>query len=107
MVKLRYGLSAAMLGLIDKDSFSKKLLEQGASEASVDENDEPKQKLLSDWLSALFIKSEGLNDELTSSCSPQDFFQLLPSLCSHSVEACNQGKLSPDNLKAGFECKQA
>jgi hypothetical protein len=60
-------------------------------------------KHLGDWISALFI-AEQLSDELTSSCSPQEYYSLVPALCSQSLEACESGKLSLENLKSGFEC---
>lgn len=69
----------------------------------MDELDEGMSKHLGDWISALFI-AEQLSDELTSSCSPQEYYVMVPALLNQSLEACESGKLTLENLKSGFEC---
>ena|SRR2546423_4475202 len=101
--KHRLNLTAVELGARDPSSFVRRLLESNSASQNVDELDEASSKHLGDWISALFI-AEQLSDELTSSCSPQEYYSLVPALCNQSLEACESGKLSLDNLKSGFEC---
>lgn len=102
--KHRFGLDSTELGISDAESFVLRLLDQGATAKNLDELDDTAKKHLGSWITALFI-SEGLSDELTSSCSPQDFYLLVPTLFSQSIAACNAGKLTLDALRSGFECK--
>ena len=102
--KHRFGLDSTELGISDAESFVLRLLDQGATAKNLDELDDTAKKHLGSWITALFI-SEGLSDELTSSCSPQDFYLLVPTLFSQSIAACNAGKLTLDALRSGFECE--
>jgi mediator of RNA polymerase II transcription subunit 5 len=77
-----------------------------ATEESIDDLGELKTKHLGDWIAALFV-ADSLSDELTSSCSPHDFYRLLPTLLHQSLKACDGGKLSFDTLKSGFDCRSA
>jgi mediator of RNA polymerase II transcription subunit 5 len=80
-----------------------RFFEQKNMEASLDELTNEMQKHLGEWISALFI-AEGLTDELTSSCSPQEFYMLMPTLLNQSILAHECGKLTWDTLRSGFEC---
>jgi mediator of RNA polymerase II transcription subunit 5 len=91
------------LGARSPSSFVRRLIESESADQNINEMDEGTSKHLGDWISALFI-AEQLSDELTSSCSPQEYYSLLPALCSQSLEACESGKLSLESLKSGFEC---
>ena len=99
----RYGLIPSDLGITDADSFVLRLLGNSSQEHTLDQLDDTTKQHLGSWISALFI-AEGLSDELTSSCSPQDFYLLVPTLFSQSLDACSAGKLTIDALRSGFEC---
>ena len=101
--RCRLNLTPAELGARDPLSFVRRLVESNSADRNMNELDEGTSKHLGDWISALFI-AEQLNDELTSSCSPQEYYSLVPSLCSQSLEACESGKLSLEKLKSNFEC---
>lgn len=101
---LRYELTPSEIGNTSTASFIQQLLEMEATEESLEDLDEPKRKHLGDWISAFFV-ADSLSDELTSSCSPHEFYRLLPTLLYQSVEACSSGKLSTEALKSGFDCK--
>lgn len=101
--KHRLGLRAADFRIQSSPSFVRRLVAADAADQAVDELDEAMSSHLGDWISALFI-AEQLSDELTSSCSPQEFYILVPALLSQSLEACRSGKLSLESLKSGFEC---
>lgn len=105
-VTVRYELEPSEIGIASTTSFIRQLLEMEATEQSLDDLDEAKRKHLGDWIAALFV-ADSLSDELTSSCSPHEFYKLLPTLLNQSLEACASGKLSIEALKSGFDCKSA
>lgn len=102
--KYRLNLSFVEIGARSPSSFVRHLVESDSVHQNISDMDEGTSKHLGDWISALFI-AEQLSDELTSSCSPQEYYYLVPALCSQSLEACESGKLSLENLKSGFECR--
>jgi Mediator complex subunit Med5 len=102
----RYELTPAEIGITNTTSFVRQLMEADAAEESLDDLDEPKRQHLGDWIAALFV-ADSLSDELTSSCSPRDFYKILPTLLNQSLAACACGKLSIEVLKSGFDCKSA
>jgi mediator of RNA polymerase II transcription subunit 5 len=61
-------------------------------------------KHLGDWIYAMFI-AEGLSDEVTTTCSPQQFYILIPNLLRQASMAHQKGKLSLDALRDGVNCK--
>lgn len=100
----RFELAPSEIGIVSTTSFTRQLLEMEAAEQSLDDFDDSKKKLLGDWISTLFV-ADSLSDELTSSCSPHEFYKLVPTLLHQSLEACASGKLSIETLKSGFDCK--
>ena len=103
-VKHRYNIASTDLGATSPTSFVQRLVEQDASEQRLNDFDEASSKHLGAWISALFVAEE-LSDAVTSACSPQEFYPLVPSLLSQSLEACQMGMLSLEKLKSGFECR--
>lgn len=85
-----------------ESSFVSLFLQNANDEYYLDSMTHDSKKRLGEWVNALFI-AEGLSDEVMSSCSPQEFYRLVPTLLSQSLTACENGKLSIDTLKAGFE----
>ena len=100
----RLNLDVAKLGASGSSSFVHRLVEQNSAEQQIGDLDETSSRHLGEWISALF-NADILSDELTSSCSPQEFYHLVPTLFSQSLEACECGKLSLESLKSGFDCK--
>ncbi len=105
-VTRRYELAPSDIGATSTTSFVRELLEMEAAEESLDHLDESKRKHLGDWIAALFV-ADSLSDELTSSCSPHEFYKLVPTLLQQSLEACASGRLSTETLKSGFDCKSS
>lgn len=101
----RYGLSTVDLGIRTADSFVAKLLNQGHLSRAMDELTEQEQNHLDGWIKGLFDNESGggLGDELMSSCPPQDFYLLVPTLFHHIVLACSTKNLSEESLKGGLE----
>jgi len=102
----RYELAPSEIGISSPTSFIRQLLELEATEEGIDDLDELRTKHLGDWIAALFV-ADSLSDELTSSCSPHDFYRLVPTLLHQSLKACDGGKLSFETLKSGFDCRLA
>lgn len=100
----RYELTPSEIGSTSTTSFVRQLLESEAVDESIEELDESKTKHLGDWIAALFV-ADSLSDELTSTCSPHEFYKLVPTLLSQSLEACASGKMSVETLKTGFDCQ--
>lgn len=98
----RLSLGESDLGPFGDASFVSSFLQHANDEQYHDNMSEDVKKHLGEWVYALFI-AEGLSDEVMSSCSPQDFYRLVPTLLSSSLTACEVGKMSIDTLKAGFE----
>jgi mediator of RNA polymerase II transcription subunit 5 len=100
----RYNLSPTDLGIRTQDSFVLKLLNQGHLSRAMEDLTDQEQKHLDGWIRGLFDnESGGLGDELMSSCPPQDFYLLVPTLFHHIVLACSTKNLSDDSLKGGLE----
>jgi mediator of RNA polymerase II transcription subunit 5 len=98
----RYGLSVVDLGIRTPDSFVAKLLNQGHLSRAMDDLTEQEQSHLDGWIRGLF-ETGTLGDELMSSCPPQDFYLLVPTLFHHIVLACSTKNLTDEGLKSGLE----
>jgi mediator of RNA polymerase II transcription subunit 5 len=102
----RYGLSPADLKISSADSFVAKLLTQGQLARPLEELSEQESAHIGGWVSGLFdSEAGGLGDELMSSCPPQDFYLLIPTLFQQIVLAFSVGRLTEEMLKGGLECK--
>ena len=102
----RYDLSAADIGTRTSDSFVSKLLGKGRLARPLDELTEPEVEHVGGWLRGLFDNDAGgLGDDLMSSCPPQDFYMLIPTLFQQITQAFGQGQLAEENLRSGVECE--
>lgn len=99
----RHDLKAFDFGLED-GSFIMQLSERGHKSLGTDELTEDQNKYLAGWLRGLY-DPEGISDELLSSCRPQDFYLLVPTIFSQTIFACSADVLPLDTVKAGLECK--
>jgi mediator of RNA polymerase II transcription subunit 5 len=99
----RYDISYQEIGLT-ATSFVAQLLEQGHVSHSSDELSEDQNRHLSGWIRGLF-NPEGISDEVMSSCRPQEFYMLVPTLISQTVFACTAEVLGKDSMKGGLECE--
>lgn len=102
----RYNLPPADVGVKASDSFVTKLLSQGhLSNKPADELSEQERGHLDGWIKGLFDQEAGgLTDDLISSCPPQEFYLLVPTLFQNIVLAFSLGYLSEEALKGGVEC---
>lgn len=100
----RYNFTIADLGGRSPSSFVAKVLDQGQLSRAMDPLTEQEQSNLDGWIRGLFDnESGGLGDELMSSCPPQDFHLLVPTLFHHIVLACSTNNLPEESLKGGLE----
>lgn len=100
----RYNLSTVDCGIRSPDSFVAQLLTQGHLSRAMEDLSDQEQNHLDGWIRGLFDnESGGLGDELMSSCPPQDFYLLVPTLFHHIVLACSTKNLSDEALKGGLE----
>ncbi|XXH00752.1 hypothetical protein Hte_007102 [Hypoxylon texense] len=100
----RYNLSTADLGIHSPDSFVAKLLSVGQLSKPLDELTDQEKDHLRGWILGLFdTESGGLADELLSSCPPQDFYLLVPTLFHNIVLAFSTNHLDEESLKTGIE----
>jgi len=88
---------------ISSSSFVAELLERGHISLTPSELSEDQSKHLSGWLRGLF-DSESMSDETMSSCRPQEFYLLVPTLFSQTVQACSADVLGFEAVKNGLEC---
>lgn len=101
----RYNLSTMDLG-IRSDSFVAKLLSVHQLNRPLEELTDRENGHLDGWIRGLFdTESGGLADELLSSCPPQDFYLLVPTLFHQIVLAYCTSHLDEESLKTGVECK--
>jgi mediator of RNA polymerase II transcription subunit 5 len=102
----RYDLDHHDIG-IPGESFIAQYLAKG--HASIANNDlTPEQsKHLGGWLKGLFNPdgTESVGDDLMSSCRPQEFYLLVPTLFKQIVMAHTSELISLDTIKNGLECK--
>lgn len=100
----RYNLSPVDLGISSPTSFISKHINQGHLSRATENLTEQEQNHLDGWIRGLFDNDRGgLGDELMSSCPPQDFYLLVPTLFNHMVLACSTNNLSDEGLKSGLE----
>ncbi|ELQ36809.1 mediator of RNA polymerase II transcription subunit 5 [Pyricularia oryzae Y34] len=104
----RYNLTAADMGARSPDSFVAKLIGKGRLFRPLDELSPEENGHLDKWIHGLFDSDAGgLGDELMSSCPPQEFYLLIPTLFYNIVLAVSTGSLSEDSLRCGVESLRA
>jgi len=104
----RYGLTPADLSIRSGDSFVGRLLSRGHLCRPLEDLTEQEKSHLSGWIHGLFdTEAGGLGDDLMSTCPPQDFYLLMPTLFQQIVLALSTGNLTEDLLRSGLECKSS
>lgn len=89
-------------GASNTDSFIPQLLSKESTSQRIENlGSADKHAQLGGWIREIF-GGEGISDGLMSSCRPQDFYRLVPTLFMQSVLACEKGVLDLETLKEGF-----
>jgi mediator of RNA polymerase II transcription subunit 5 len=99
----RYDLSPADLG-VSRDSFVAKYIEEGQKSQALASLSEQQQKNLSTWIKILF-NPDSIADELLSTCRPQEFYLLVPTIFSQIIFAQSAQAIQPASLNTPFECR--
>lgn len=100
----RYNLTAVDIGIRPPQSFVANLINKGQWNRGLDELSEQERGHLGGWIQGLFDnEAGGLGDELMSSCPPQEFYLLVPTLFHNMVLALSVGYLQEESLKTGME----
>jgi hypothetical protein len=99
----RYSLTPTDMG-ISRDSFVSQYMMLGHTRLSTEELSDEQSKHLESWAKGLF-GPDGITEEVTGSCRPQQFYMLVPTLFSQTLLACSQGHLVMDTVKNNLECK--
>ena len=97
----RFDLSPSELGL-GKESFVSKYLSEGHHNTLLEQLTEDQSRNLESWTKGLF-DPDGITDEVMSTCRPQQFYLLVPTLFSQTVSACSAEVLPLDTVKVGLE----
>ncbi|OCL07249.1 mediator of RNA polymeras-like protein II transcription subunit 5 [Glonium stellatum] len=98
----RYELTYHDIG-VRHDSFIAQLLSRGHISLPTDELTDDQGRHLGKWLCALFGAEEGINDELMTSCRPQEFYLLVPTLFEQTVFARSADIFARDAVNGGLE----
>lgn len=98
----RYNLTEEEIGA-KRGTFISDFLIKGYSSKLIEDLSDNEKNNISDWLRGL-LDPDGFSDELMSSCKPQQFYMLVPTLFFQMVAACTAGLLEPETLKVGLEC---
>ncbi|RMD39354.1 hypothetical protein DV735_g5771, partial [Chaetothyriales sp. CBS 134920] len=102
LARTRLSLTKSDMGITNSTGFVSRYLDHQGTEMALPDLSQQCQNHLGEWINALYVL-ESLNDELTTSCSPQDFYLFLPTLLRQSLLALQCSKLSADSLKGGLE----
>ena len=98
----RYDLTKADLGVGNDQSFVSQLLDTGLQSRSQKDLSEDDSKRLSNWIRGLY-ETQGITEEVMSTCRPQDFYLLVSTLFDQSVLACSQDVIKLETIKTGLE----
>ena len=101
----RFRLLPGELGFTANDEFWQLLLQGNIAAKPISKLSEDQNKRLSGWIGGLF-ESNGLGDDVLSTCPPQEFFALVPTIFQQSIMACRLGALEAAYLKNGLERKR-
>jgi mediator of RNA polymerase II transcription subunit 5 len=101
----RYDLTYHDIG-IGPNSFVARLTTKGQQSILPEDLTEEQGKHLGSWLKGLFDSgNEGLSNDVFASCSPRDFYVIVPTLFHQTVMALSAGILSFESVKGGVECR--
>ena len=92
------------LGINYTDSFLRTYFRVGCTPKALGDLTEAERERLRGWIKQLF-ESEGISDELMSTCGPKEFHLLVATLFDQSLKAYQSGALTSEAIKGAFECE--
>ncbi|KAK4694667.1 mediator of RNA polymerase II transcription subunit 5, partial [Lecanoromycetidae sp. Uapishka_2] len=102
IVQHRFKLESGDMGIEKPDSFLVKYYQESSKSRPIEDLSEHESHLLGSWIKGLF-ETEGISDELMSTCKPKEFHLLVATLFDQSLKACQAKVLALDTLRGGFE----
>jgi mediator of RNA polymerase II transcription subunit 5 len=99
----RFEFSVVDIG-IPRDSFVARYLSEGNKAQTIESLSDEKKRQLSTWIKGLF-NPDSITDEVLSSCLPQEFYMLVPTLFSQIVYNVQEKYLDLESLKVPLECR--
>ena len=107
-VVYRYGLERSQLGLIADDNFVARLLREKAVSRRPGDLTPEQLRQLRRWIEGLYAtddsgETSGISDDVMRQCTPQAFYQLVPTLFEQSCQSCKAGGMPPKAFKGGLE----
>jgi len=103
VLRHRFKLLEDDLGIEKSDSFVLQYLRSASFSQPLNDLSQHSTDVLGSWIKGLFETTEGISDELLSTCKPSEFHLLVATLFDQSLKACQANALSLDTLKGGFE----
>ncbi|KAL5114291.1 mediator complex subunit [Pleosporales sp. CAS-2024a] len=102
-ILFRYDLTYHDIG-IGAETFIARLMATGHQSMLPGDMTEEQSKHLGRWLKGLYdAGNEGLNNDVFASCSPREFYFIVPTLFQQTVMALSAGILSFESVKGGLE----
>lgn len=101
-VKGRFHLTFDDLGLDDPSSYLRRYFRTSTISRSVGDLSQRESEILGAWVKGLF-EAEVISDELMSMCKPKEFHMLVATLFEQSMKARQNGVLTFEKLKGGFD----
>ncbi|KAL6714834.1 mediator complex subunit [Lecanora helva] len=101
-VQHRFALQPEEVGTGNPDSFLLNYFRRGSSSQPLDALTDHENHLLGSWIKGLF-ETEGISDELMSTCKPKEFHLLVATLFDQSLKARQANVLPLDTLRGGLE----
>ena len=102
IVQYRFNLQYEEMGINNPGSFIIKFLRDGPKSRPIEDLSEHESQLLGSWIRGLY-ETEGIGDELMSTCKPREFYLLVATLFDQSLKACQANILALETLRGGFE----
>ena len=99
-----FTLQESDLGIGPSESFLRTYFQSSRTSRRPNDLSETERQTLGSWIKGLY-ETNAINDELMSTCTPRDFYLLIPTLFDQSLKALQTGLLAQDTVKSGLECK--
>ena len=99
-----FTLQESDLGIGTSDSFLRTYFQNARTSRRPSELTETERQTLGGWIKGLF-ETNAISDELMSTCTPREFYLLIPTLFDQSLKAFQTGLLALDTVKSGLECR--
>jgi mediator of RNA polymerase II transcription subunit 5 len=99
----RFDLSTSDIG-VSRDSFMVRYLENSSKTISPTDLTEDDKKQFAIWTKGLH-NPDSITDEVLSSCKPQEFYLLAPTLYGYLVFAIVAKTVTLEVVKTPLECK--